>query len=372
MEYKQELMNRFNDDINVARKLTIAKCIFPAKLINSKNISGIDFSPKSNFIVDGEYRDRAIWAADLFISGPSAFEYLENGSVFWKNSLLAISAKQYSNGKLPACVSLDLKYRPLSPFFDTYGMWWVLSAYDYLNRTKDLHFKSVFLQVFKKAFNYYLARLDKDNFFVSKFPDFHWNWTVLRPRKSVIVNALFYRVQEIANEFNLNPRVDLSKFKEKFNEYFWNDNANAYIDNPKSKTIFLDGNAISIIFGLADRDHTKMIFETLRNMESEFGSISYIGKPTTISSWHKDLICPFSTYLYVRSLLKEGFRKKAKENYINTLVTGLNIARNYNENTIPEFWKNNGKLGAEPALDQRSKLSISLCHGWSTFGDLKF
>ena len=358
--------------IEKARKQTLIQCLKPLDLDFFEDKKGFISSSVPQVIASGQGKNKTLWAADIFVSGPAAFHYLKEGASLWRNSLLAIGKRQYSNGKIPACISLNMEYQPASPYFDTYGMWWILSANDYLEKTNDTEFESIFLPILRKAFDYYLAKTEKDLLITSSFPNFYWNWSILRPRKSALINALFYEVLKVAGKFGLEGDIREEDFKECFNEYFWHRREGAFAENLFPKTLFLDSNSLSIIFDLAREEFLEEIIEKLDSLEGNFGPLSHKGDFFGINDRHKEIVSPFSAYLYVLALKKVGLEEKAEFVFKKTISSGLGIAREYGKKTIPEFWGNNGRIGPGVSLDREGTLPVNLCHGWGSFGDLNF
>jgi len=304
------------------RKRTLERCVLRMKT-------------GEEVIVDGEIRDRAVWAADVYAAGPAAAKFFgKKGLGWWRNSLLALAKRQYPDGKLPACVDLNGKYRILSRWFDSYGLYWILSAREYLKKTRDPGFEEVFLGVAEKAGRYYST----DGLYRAGMIDLHWNWTILRPRINVENNALFYAVTK----------------KEGFRELFWRkffNQKSGLLKEPGSKAVFLDGNCLAVMYDLVPKGKMKKFILALRRFETPLGPRSYIGNAKSVVGWHKDLICPFTAYLYVRALMKEGDEVGAKRVFEVTMRAG-------EWETMPEFWKTDGRIWP----------GTSLCHSWGTFG----
>ena len=356
-----------NTDIEFARKETIQQCIARLNIQESVQIGGFELSSKSKVIIDTPFRDNSIWTGDLFAAGPSAAKYVEGGMEAWRNSLLVIAYKQYPNGKLPSCATITMNYRGLSPFFDTYAMFWVVSAYDYLKKSSDKQFEKLFVQVLKKSLNYFNTRLTGDGLYKTPPIDMYWNWTILRAKKSTHANALFFRVTQIAEEFGLDVPISSAEIAANFNSYFWT--GRLYKD--RGRTTYLDGNSFALLFGMVPEERKKILFRSLRSFETPKGVLSSRGNPFTFTSWHKNIICPFLSYIHTLALQKEGKNKRAGRLMRKTLEGGLIIARMYGKETIPEFWKKNGKLGARPILGKRRFIGLSLNADWSAFGDLQ-
>lgn len=360
------------DSIEVARRLTIKNCVVFLNLKSPEKIGNFSLSSQSRVIIDGARRDRAIWAGDLFASGPAALKYLKAGDEIWRNSLLAIGVKQYKDGRLPACLSTRLHYRHNSRFFESYGMWWILSAHEYLERTGDADFKAVFVPILEKTMSYFNTRVGKDFIFKASWPNFYWNCLILRPPDSALINALFYQVLKVADSFGLENPVRPEQFKERFNERFWNNEKSAFMDELSSEAIFLDVNALSILFGLVKEEYIERLFKNLEKFEGDYGPNSYLGRPRTIAgiSWHQNLVSPFVAYLYVKALEKAGYPKRAAKIFKQTLEAGLEAVQKYGSSpsTIPEFWKNDGRVATKPATG-RKQFRVDYCHGWGTFGD---
>lgn len=357
-----------HQNIEKARKNTLEHNVYQLQLQSPVKVGNFVLTNETQVIVDGQWRDKAIWSGDVYVYGPSAVKYLAKGKAYWRDALLTIAARQFKNGKLPACVNLDLGYRVLSHYMDDYGLLWILSANEYLELTGDSAFETVFLRVLKSAVKYYESRV-VEGLYVAPFFDLHWNWTILRPSRTALTNCLFFQVVKVAEKWGVHVPLGKDYLKRKFNDVFWNSNKQAFVD-PGTNVTFLDVNALSLVFDLAEDKYRKPIFQTLDFFDGPHGPVSYLGKPLAISNWHKDLVVPYAVYFWLKALILEGRAKKALEIMRRTLRVGVRIANNFGHNTLPEFWKKDGSLGAKPAASRHRFLRVSLCHSWSTFGDL--
>lgn len=351
-------------------RATLERCVFPLKLKEEVKIGNFVLKDGMKVLVDGEYRDEALWAGDYYSSGPASYKYLGDEGEIWRNSLLAIATKQYPSGRLPSVVSTQLKYRFTFPsiYIDSYNFWWVLTANEYIKKTGDKDFTEVFKTALGGVIKYFSPKVDTDSLIVMNWPNIDWNWMVFRPRKSVLSNALWYKVLTLAEEYGVYHLVARTKMKQSFNNHFWKDNLEAYADNG---TIFLDANSLAILFELADEKRSKILHTTLEKTIGEFGPVSYLGNPFAITGRYKDLVCPFAAYVYVKALEFSGRERKAGEVFEKTMNGALGIHHKYNSGSLPEFWKSNGELGESPAIPfiKNKTFAVSLCHAWATFGD---
>lgn len=344
------------------------RLVFPLSVSKSVNVNGIELTDGMPVLVDGQYRDEALWAGDYYADGPAAIKYLDKGAQIWRNSLLAIASKQYASGKLPSCVSKELKYRHLSPYIESYSLWWILASNEYLKRVNDPAFKEVMKIVTLRIINYFKRLAQSDLLLKMNWPHTDWNWTIIRQRKSGLANILWYEVLNIANELELPVFVDLEKFKANFDSTFWNDKEEAYMDGKVNQ---LDTNYLAIITGLASKTRAEKVLNAISKLETKYGRASFYGPATSFSSWHWNQVSPFLEYLHLKALLKIDKTIEARELYQKTLSEGLEISRKYGTDTVPEFWKNDGTLGSDPCLPhiKNQIVCVSVCTGWSTFGD---
>ena len=355
-------------EIEKARKATIERCVVN---LNQEKVKVGDFilNKNSKVIVDWEIRDRVVWSGDLFTSGPAAAKYLKDGLLYWRNSLLLTTSKIYKSGKLPACVSLKGKYRFLSYFFDTYGMWWIISADGYLKRTKDKKFRKFFRQILSSVIGFYLKNVGKKLIYKTGRINFYSNWTVFRPRENVLTNVLLFKCLQIYEDHGFRSPFSLSDYKKAINQRFWNRKESLYFDNEQRGLAFLDGNSLCLMFSLATKKRKVKLIDSLKKFDTPFGPKAYIGNPRSITSYHKNIVSPFIAYVYALALTRVGHQKKARIIVQKTILSGLNLSKKFGQVTIPEFWKINGELGARAVTSNRFKYGRSLCHAWSTFGD---
>ena len=106
------------------------------------------------------------------------------------------------------------------------------------------------------------------------------------------LNALFYKslicmaefADVLKDERGTEWREMANSVKDAFNERLWDEEAGAYLDTYDMEYIPQDGNALAVLYGIADKERTKRALETMKKeLWSPYGStILSIEKPDTL------------------------------------------------------------------------------------------
>ena len=103
------------------------------------------------------------------------------------------------------------------------------------------------------------------------------------------LNALLYKsllcmaemADVVGDERGAEWREKAEQVKEAFNDRLWSEEAGAYLDTYDTSYIPQEGNALAVLYGLADENRTKKVFETLeRELWTPYGS-TILSKETT-------------------------------------------------------------------------------------------
>lgn len=172
------------------------------------------------------------------------------------------------------------------------------------------------------------------------------------------LNALYYKslicMAELAEVMNDDRcagwREEAERVREAFNERLWSEEAGAYLDTYDTSYIPQDGNAVAVLYGLADEKKAKRIFKTLeRENWTPYGS-TILNKHTEHTLGGADAISPpMCTY-------------EAEARFLNDDAEGA-------LELIHRLWGTMLKKGAgsfwEYAPNDGEKGWPHRCHGWS-------
>lgn len=123
--------------------------------------------------------------------------------------------------------------------------------------------------------------------------------------RKTYLNALFYKtficLSEIGAELKdkraKNWKDTAEKIKNAINEVLWSEEQGAFIDDHRPEYVPLEGNALAVLFGIADKNKTEKIFKALKkNNWTEYGS-TILSRKTPHTRGGNEMISPvMNTY----------------------------------------------------------------------------
>ena len=183
-----------------------------------------------------------------------------------------------------------------------YPGWRIISIYNEYKYNKNLDFIKFHYEDCVKAAEWYISRLNKrgliftPQMFSSPFQvslggvALDYSGSPVRVGEKTYLNAVAYKTLLCMAEMSrilVDGRADewedaAERIKTGVNNYLWSDEKKAYVD-AEYDYIPQDGNALAVLFGIADRERAKAALATVKEtLWSEFGS-ALLSKPTHIA-----------------------------------------------------------------------------------------
>lgn len=191
-----------------------------------------------------------------------------------------------------------------------YPAWRVLMVYNHYRYTKDLELVRHYFPGLKNVLNWMMGHtgpegliyqypIQTDPFFMFDTAT-EYNSSSFRFGEKPYLNALYYRSLRVMSELGTllgeaeadewNAMAD--KVYAAFNERLWSEEKGAYLDTFDPTYIPQDGNAIAVLFGLADEEKTKKIFKTVKEtLWTPYGA-PVISKHTTDTRCSDNVLSP--------------------------------------------------------------------------------
>lgn len=287
---------------------------------------------------DCPWREQALYTFDS--RNEMLFTYLAFGDYdFARANLLLIARGVRSDGMLE--LTYPAEKTPAIPMFSLCYVWQV---YEYVKQSGDKSILPEVMPVLEGIIKNFRAQAV--NGLVSEFPRPFWNfyeWTdgsdgggawgdENEKKYSLILNCLYVYAEERYAEICGKTEVDLTAFKDKIKQAFYNPENGlyrAFVGNDDLYTVF--GNSVAILIGLGGED----IAEKILNDKAVV--------PVTLSA---------AMYFYDALL---SFGDKYKDYVLKKLDADYGYML---ENDATSFWETIEGAGAFDAAG-------SLCHGWS-------
>ena len=166
------------------------------------------------------------------------------------------------------------------PLWD-YPAWRIITAYNHYRYTNDKDFVKRYYSELKRNTEWMINKMN-DRCLIYQYP-LYWapfyrgseavEWTCSPDRlgEKPSLNSLFYKslscmseLAKIADDRDGKEYEELAKkVKNAINEYLWSDEKGAYLESCDSSYIPQDGNALAVLFGIADEKRAKTLYETI-------------------------------------------------------------------------------------------------------------
>jgi glycogen debranching enzyme len=316
-----------------------------------------------------------IWARDAFFASLGGIYF--NRKIV-KNQLLLFIKYQKKNGHIPRLVPRNFILRnifmPLERFFNTpyvspilsyfsrdQNSLFVISAYEYIKKTKDYKFAKEYFDNFERAIKWNFKKdVDKD-LIVEQGVLEDWEDSAKKDPESLFLNVCNYRAIECLSEIAFLIKNDVKKkqykylggiIKEQINKQFWAGSFYAASLKPfakiRKRPIFSSSsNVLAIYWGIADKQKAKKIFDFIEknNLESFSIRTSYpsykriwlVARLMGVPDYHTKLLWLWIGCMGVLAYQKYGYKKKAKE-LLKKVAEKIN---EYNE--VYEVYEPNGE-----------------------------
>lgn len=164
-----------------------------------------------------------------------------------------------------------------------YPAWRIITAYNHYRYTGDVAFVKRYYEELKQNVEWMIHKMNGRCLMYQYpvyLPPFHkdceaveWTCSADRLGEKPSLNALFYKSLLCLGEWGqLVGDADAADYtalaeqvKESFNRYLWDDERQAYVETVDRSYIPQDGNALAILFGLADETRARAVLQTLKD-----------------------------------------------------------------------------------------------------------
>ncbi|KAF6817097.1 bacterial alpha-l-rhamnosidase domain-containing protein [Colletotrichum plurivorum] len=212
----------------------------------------------SSLLLDGAKRDRWIWPGDMGVAVPSAF--VSTGDLeSAKNAIQTMFEFQQPSGIFP---------RAGPPYLDaasdTYHMWTMIGAYNYVLFSGDLAWLETHWPTYLRAMGYIYAKIIPETGVLNATATGDWARYINSVNGSA-PNMLLYRtlttgafLAELApasNGTNLTSTwlARAETLKSAIVTHFWDASKGAFIDGHRNRTLYpQDSNSYAVAFGVVD------------------------------------------------------------------------------------------------------------------------
>lgn len=331
------------------------------------------------------------WSRDSFFASWAALE-LKDYEIVKKNLLFFIK-HQKKNGLLPLRVdkytlilkligiriNRGLRPRYLEDKMRSYprdqNSLFVITALDYVKKTKDLEFAKRYFNNFERAIGWNLSKDSDDDLLVEENYYSTWADSIRKSGKVLYTNVLHCKaVESMAEICKIVGKKEENKkycdlyqnIKEEINRIFWlREHYADWMDWRRHHYFSSDGNILAILFDIADRERAKSIlgFIERNNMETfglatnfpnyYFFNVSLSIRLAGLGDYHNGAVWLWLGCLDAIARLKLGQKKQSKK-----LLK--KIAEKIIEyKTVYEVYEKNGK----PV--HRAFFKSESCFAWS-------
>ena len=249
-----------------------------------------------------------------------------------------------------------------------YPAWRIIMIYNHYRYFKDIDFVKRYYEESITNLQWMMHRTS-NNGLIYQYP--LWGGHVHQGSESVeyscsyhrlgekpYLNALFYKALGCMVEFAdvmSDARGEVwremaKKVKVAFNDRLWSEEAGAYLDTYDINYIPQDGNALAVLYGIADEERTKRILETLKKEHwSTYGSaILNIEKPDTLvdSKAISPMMCTHEAEAHFLNGDADGGLELIRRCWGTMITKGAKTFWEYTYNNETDCWPHT-------------------CHGWS-------
>lgn len=163
-----------------------------------------------------------------------------------------------------------------------YPAWRILIAYNHYLYFNDTDFVKRYFDELTINLQWLIDKMNS-RYLIYQFPVFtapmyqgngplEYNSSTDRWGEKPLLNALLYKCllamaefADILGDSNKDSWLNLAeKVKDAINKHLWNEEKEAYLDTFNTSYIPEDGNALAVLFGIADNERTNKILETLK------------------------------------------------------------------------------------------------------------
>ena len=251
-----------------------------------------------------------------------------------------------------------------------YPAWRIVHAYNHYVYFNDRHLVEQYFDELATNIDWYIGKMNK-NYLFYQYPIFigafardnsstDYTQSPDRLGEKPLVNALFYKslvcmaeFADVVGDARAEEWRELAKkVKKAINDKLWCEEKSAYLDTFDTSYIPQDGNALCLLYGIAEGDRATKVMNTLRErLWTPFGS-SIIDMPNPYQYGGNDVISPPMNSHEAEGRFLNGDEEGALE--LMRRCWGSMM-----KNGAKTFWE------YAPAADIPKSKSYSSCHGWS-------
>ena len=211
------------------------------------------------FFLDGIKRDRWVWSGDAYQS------YLINRYSFFdadivKRTIIALRGKEPTD-------------KHINTILD-YSFYWIMSIYDCYEMTGDIEFVRNIYPKMESLMEFCLSRLDENGFAAGVEGDWVFiDWADMDKTGAVCAEQMLLlksleaisACAELIGRDSAEYTKKAEELKIKINEFFWNEEKGAYIDNFESgrNNVTRHANIFAILFDYANEKQQKSIIKNV-------------------------------------------------------------------------------------------------------------
>jgi alpha-L-rhamnosidase len=332
-------------------------------------VPGVNTLPS---IVDGARRDRAIWAGDMDVEGPTVY-YSTGKSEYLKGSLQLLGSYQLSSGfvtgALPPQTALHTGAKTpgtVGTYSASYSMYYVLGLAGYYLYTGDTAFVNSQWPVVQAELAWNATQLDSRGLFITNGAD-SGDWDFYDGSKTGAVsevNLIYYKAlldgAQLATAVGQTALASsytsqASTLKTAINTYLFNSGKGAYTISDTNAAVPQDANSMAVLYGVAPAAQVASILATLK---TDLWTSNYGPLPYTSDAGNRAVISPFISGYELQARLAANDTANAEALLSN--VWGHMIAAGPDQTST--MWENVLASDGTPGLGSTTNLS----HGWST------
>ena len=323
-------------------------------------------------ILDGARRDRAIWAGDMNVEGPSVF-YSTDDAAYIKGALQALGSYQLSSGFVTGDLPPQdpMHTGPLTPgttasYSASYSTYFVLGLADYYLYSGDTAFVQQQWPTVQAELAWSASQLDANGLLATNGSD-NADWDFYDGGKNGEVteyNLLYYKSlldgATLAAAAGDSAQAaayttDAANLKTAINANLYNSATGLYyLSNQDTTTVAQDANSLAVLYGVAPAAQDSAI---LTGLKTDLWTTPYGPKPFSGTSY-ADVVSPFVSGYELDARFSANDTADA-DALLDTVWGGMISPGQDDTGTM---WENVSGVNGQPGFGS----TTSLAHGWST------
>ena len=300
------------------------------------------------FFEDGPKRDRRLWIGDLRLEALTNYYTFKNTEIV-KRCLYLFAAGECNNiGFLPSFVYETPYYHSGATHIEDYALLYVVSVCDYYEHTGDIDVLSDLLEICKSQLESFSATLNENLITTKQDGWFAFiDWCPGLECLTALQGVYLYTLERFSGVLKTIGDKDyqkysalISKIRSACKTLFYDENANAFINDYDNKQLSVHSQVWMILGGVIDGEEAKkLLLYCLHNKN------------------FKQPVTPYMRHYVIEAMLKLQMKAEAIQ-YLKTFWGGMV------EIGVDTFWEAYipNDLEFSPYND---RMINSLCHAWS-------